>query len=859
MSSFTYDAAQVRRWLGAGTVAKAQGLISRVQNLQRQPNLLTGEIPGVGDEPWRVVVHFSTPQGKLHVSGECTCPVHTNCRHVAAIMLADLQQQSAKKEVILTPLSLCVDPVPAIHLQSRSRFVSGYGRYGHRQKRLDFAALSFRYREVMVDAGSSENLFTDDDGQCWLVVRQPEKEQRWLDELLDAGLHVVPAGHIYTPPTSPLPERLFVPERTDDWRRIIRQLLPALKAKGWLVSLDDDFTWNRTDIEAVSARVSQRRKGYLEISLDACVGQRRIALLPMMPHLLAQDTRWRSGDLNTIADDEIFELCSVNNERLAMPAGQLKPLVGGLIDLLPEGETVSATLQLPLWEGGRLAAMSQSGSWQAADETALQALSAGRQNPRELPAVTPPAGLKTILRDYQQQGVSWMQALSRQSMAGVLADDMGLGKTVQTLAHLLLEKESGRLNHPALIVVPTTLIYNWLSEAARFAPDLRVLPLSGAQRREHFSQLHQYDVVLTSYPLLWRDQLTLRPQRWHLLILDEAQYVKNPHSQAGRAIRKLQARHRLCLTGTPLENHLGELWAQFDFLMPGFFGSEKDFLHQWRLPIERDGDLTRRALLSHRVRPFMLRRRKLEVVKELPPKSSIIRRIVFGDAQRDLYETVRASLESQIRLSVSQRGNASSRIQVLDALLKLRQICCDPRLMRLDRAAGVRQSAKLTMLREMLPALLAEDRRILIFSQFTEMLGLIADELKKAGVEYAVLTGSTRDRQAPVERFQRGEVPVFLISLKAGGVGLNLTAADTVIHYDPWWNPAAENQATDRAWRIGQQKAVFVYKLIIAGSIEEKIVNLQQKKASLAESILQDGPDETALLSDEELTDLLSN
>ncbi|OON39166.1 helicase [Izhakiella australiensis] len=858
MSSFSYNAAQVRRWLGARIVAKAQDLIPRVQNLQRQNNLLTGEIPGVGDEPWMVVVHFSTPQGKLHASGECTCPVHTNCRHVAAVMLAHLQQQPAQ-EATSTPLPLQADPVPALHLQSISRFVSGYGRYGHRQKRLDFAALSFRYGGAMVDAGSSETLFPDQSGQRWLVARQPEKEQRWLDELQDAGLQVVPASHIYTPASSPLPTQLLVPERPEDWRQIIRQLLPALQAKGWLVLLDDDFTWNRSDIEAVSGRVSQRENGYFEIGLEASIGQRRMALLPMMPHLLEQDSRWRGGDLNAIPDEEVIELRAQDNERLAMSAGQLKPLVSSLIDLLPDGETASATLQLPIWDGGRLAAMSQSGSWQADDEVALQALRGRLQNPRELPAITPPDGLKATLRDYQLQGVSWMQALSRQSLAGVLADDMGLGKTVQTLAHLLLEKESGRLDRPALIVVPTTLIYNWLSEAKRFAPDLRVLSLSGSQRSEHFAELHQYDVVLTSYSLLWRDQAALRRQRWHLLILDEAQYVKNPHSQAGRAIRKLEARHRLCLTGTPLENHLGELWAQFDFLLPGFLGSEKDFLHQWRIPVERDGDRTRRELLARRVRPFMLRRRKQEVVTELPPKNSMVRRVLLEGAQRDLYDTVRASLESQVRLAVNRRGSASSRILVLDALLKLRQICCDPRLTRLDKAASVRQSAKLALLREMLLELLAEDRRVLIFSQFTEMLMLIADELKKVRVDYAVLTGSTRDRQAPVARFQRGEVPVFLISLKAGGVGLNLTAADTVIHYDPWWNPAAENQATDRAWRIGQQKTVFVYKLIVAGSIEEKIVNLQQQKASLAESILQDGSDETALFSDEELADLLSS
>ncbi|PIJ51008.1 helicase [Erwinia sp. OLTSP20] len=858
MSSFSYDATQVRRWLGGRTVTKAQDLIPRVQNLQRQHNLLTGEIPGVGDEPWRVVVHFSRPQGKLHVSGECTCPVQTNCRHVAAVMLANLQQPVQQEASAPRPLH--AEPVPALHLQSRSRFVSGYGRYGHRQKRLDFAALSFSYNGIMVDADSQETIFPDDRGQRWQLVRQTEKEQRWLAELQAAGLHGVPASHIYTPASSPLPGQLLVPEQPGDWRQIIRLLLPALRARGWLITLDDDFTWNRRDIEMISGRISRHEQGDFAIELTVSAGQRIIPLLPMLPALLAQDTRWLSGDLSTIANEEIIELRDADNTRLALAAAQLKPLLANLIDVLPDDGTQSHSLPLPRWDRGRLAALSQVGCWQADDEAARLALNGELLQVDKLPAITPPAGLQATLRDYQLQGVSWMQALSRQSLAGVLADDMGLGKTVQTLAHILLEKENARLDLPALIVVPTTLIYNWLSEAQRFAPELRVLSLSGPQRNEYFSCLDQYDVVLTSYSLLWRDQAVLRNQSWHLLILDEAQYVKNPHSQAGRAIRKLDARHRLCLTGTPLENHLGELWAQFDFLLPGFLGSEKDFLHQWRIPVERHGDHTRRQLLAQRVRPFMLRRRKQEVVAELPPKNSMVRRVLLEGAQRDLYETVRVALERQVRLALSRRqGHASSRILVLDALLKLRQICCDPRLVKLDNATSVRQSAKLTLLREMLLELLAEDRHVLIFSQFTEMLMLIAGELKKARIDYAMLTGSTRDRQAPVERFQRGEVPVFLISLKAGGVGLNLTAADTVIHYDPWWNPAAENQATDRAWRIGQQKTVFVYKLIVADSIEEKIVNLQQQKASLAESILQGSADETALFSDEELAGLLSS
>ncbi|MDN6088964.1 MAG: DEAD/DEAH box helicase, partial [Enterobacterales bacterium] len=436
------------------------------------------------------------------------------------------------------------------------------------------------------------------------------------------------------------------------------------------------------------------------------------------------------------------------------------------------------------------------------------------------------------------------------------ADDMGLGKTVQTLAHILLEKESGRLDRPALIVVPTTLVHNWREEAARFTPDLNVLVLSGPQRKDHFDRIEQCDLILTTYSLLWRDQKVLTQHDYHLLILDEAQYVKNATTRAATALRDLNARHRLCLTGTPLENHLGEIWSLFDFLLPGFLGSQKEFNQRWRVPIERDGDAVRRDLLVRRIRPFMLRRRKDDVATELPPKTTLLRTVELKGSQRDLYETVRTAMQEKVRTAIDSQGMARSHIIVLDALLKLRQVCCDPRLVNLEKAALVKESAKLELLLELLPEMIDEGRRILLFSQFTGMLDLISQALDKAGIAYVTLTGSTADRHAPVQRFQRGEVPLFLISLKAGGVGLNLTAADTVIHYDPWWNPAAENQATDRAHRMGQDKPVFVYKLIAAGSIEEKIVALQDKKAALADSILSEDTSGSTKFSADDLSAL---
>jgi SNF2 family DNA or RNA helicase len=460
-------------------------------------------------------------------------------------------------------------------------------------------------------------------------------------------------------------------------------------------------------------------------------------------------------------------------------------------------------------------------------------------------AVKPPKGLGLALRPYQREGLAWLQYLREQNLAGILADDMGLGKTAQALAHLLLEKQAGRLDRPALVVLPTSLIFNWKREAERFAPALKVLSLHGKDRAERFAEIAQHDIALTTYPLLWRDHATLAKIDWHLLILDEAQTVKNAGSRAAKVVRDIRARHRLCLTGTPLENHLGELWAQFDFLLPGFLGDSKQFTRTFRTPIEKHGDSIRAGILAKRIAPFILRRRKEDVAKELPPKTIIVRTAEIVGGQRDLYETVRSAMDAKVLEAIAQKGFARSQIVILDALLKLRQVCCDPRLLKSAGAQKVKERAKLDLLMDMLPELLDEGRKVLLFSQFTSMLALIELELNARKIKYVILTGSTTDRESVIRSFQEGDVPVFLISLKAGGVGLNLTAADTIIHYDPWWNPAVENQATDRAHRIGQTKHVFVYKLVVAGSIEEKILALQEKKAELAASVLSE--DSTAL------------
>jgi SNF2 family DNA or RNA helicase len=462
-----------------------------------------------------------------------------------------------------------------------------------------------------------------------------------------------------------------------------------------------------------------------------------------------------------------------------------------------------------------------------------------------------PAGFAAKLRPYQEQGVAWLDLLRESGLGGVLADDMGLGKTVQILALLALEKARGNLTAPALIVAPTSLMTNWVNEARKFAPDLRVLVLHGADRKANFAAVPAHDVVLTTYPLIARDHEFLLGRDWHVAVLDEAQTVKNPDAATSRLVRSIKATHRFCLTGTPMENHLGELWSIMSFASPGYLGDKTAFTRQWRTPIEKRADAARAALLAQRVKPFLLRRTKSEVASELPPKTEIVETIMLEGSQRDLYDSIRLSMSAKVRKAIADRGLAKSHIIVLEALLRLRQACCDPALLKLDDGVE-RPSAKLERLMEMVLELLSEGRKIIVFSQFTSMIALMRKRLDASRIRYSLLTGETRDRKGAIEGFQAGTTDVFLISLKAGGVGLNLTAADTVIIFDPWWNPAVEQQAIDRAHRIGQDKAVFVYRLVAAGTVEEKMDELKARKRALADSLFdRDGGIGSALTEDD--------
>ena len=789
-----------------------------------------------------------------------------------------------------------VDPVPVLTLNSHA-LPSVAGKAGQRKgEAVELAGVSFDYDGVSINVDSSVTLVPMPGGDVIHIRRRYEIEKKRLLELRKTGLQKVPTSRVYA--SRLLPDTMLGLPDADAWSAFVNEAVPQLVSQGWRVTMAPEFRYNVIEIDAIDGTAHQAGDGWFDLEMGIRIGERNVRLEPLLADLFRRDRRWLSGALEAIADSEPIELKTEENKRLRLRADRLKPVVRVLVDLfdslggsLAEG----APLRVPSFDAGRLEALNSTGHWQFRGDDSIRQLAQRLQAGPGLREVPVPRGLNAQLRAYQQQGLNWMQFLREQDLAGVLADDMGLGKTVQTLAHILAEKEAGRLTRPALIVVPTTLVHNWREEARRFAPALKVLVLNGPQRKERFEQIGDHELILTTYALLWRDQKVLAEHDYHLLILDEAQYVKNATTKAAQAIRGLRARHRLCLTGTPLENHLGELWSQFDFLLPGFLGSQKDFTRRWRNPIEKNGDGVRRALLARRIRPFMLRRRKDEVAKELPAKTTIVCSVDLEGAQRDLYETVRTAMQEKVRAAVSAQGLARSHIIVLDALLKLRQVCCDPRLvktLKVDGQAGSAErqtvrteagqpatdtpaekrskgekaekgargmrSAKLDLLLSMLPELIEEGRRVLLFSQFTGMLALIAEALQEAAIPYVILTGDTTDRITPVERFQQGDVPLFLISLKAGGVGLNLTAADTVIHYDPWWNPAAENQATDRAHRLGQDKPVFVYKLIAAGSIEEKIVELQEQKAGLADSILSEDAAGAAKFSDDDLDALFA-
>ena len=485
---------------------------------------------------------------------------------------------------------------------------------------------------------------------------------------------------------------------------------------------------------------------------------------------------------------------------------------------------------------GLLRAMGDHAALAAADEATrawLEELS-GNQHP---PSVEPPSDLSATLRDYQRRGLDWLMMLHRHRLTGVLADDMGLGKTLQTLA-LLLKVRQMEGSKPSLVVAPTSVITVWRDEAMRFAPNLNVVLWYGPPEARHSVDVSQADLVVTSYGVLRRDAERFADIAFRYVILDEAQSAKNAASHNAHAIRMLKSERRLALSGTPIENRPEELWSVFDFLAPGFLGSLRLFRKRYALPIGR-GETEPLNLLRLRMQPLLLRRLKTEVAKELPDKIESIVRCEMDTEQRVLYDHVAGELRESVARKVEQVGIARAHLDILAALTRLRQICCDPALLPAPAGTKVPPSAKLALFEELMREALDSSRCVVVFSQFVEMQARLIEVIKSLGVDPLWLHGGTRHRDKVVANFQDPQgPPVIVVSLRAGGTGLTLTRADTVMHYDPWWNPAVERQATDRTHRLGQVNTVTVYKLVCARSIEERVVQLAERKEALARELL---------------------
>lgn len=469
-----------------------------------------------------------------------------------------------------------------------------------------------------------------------------------------------------------------------------------------------------------------------------------------------------------------------------------------------------------------------------------------------------PLELEAVLREYQKTGFLWMKTLCKNQFGGILADDMGLGKTLQTITFLLSEfQEAGEEPRKAIIITPASLVYNWKNEFEKFAPQLNVHTVTGTlkERRALMDTLENQAILITSYQLLYRDEELYEKMSFDYQIIDEAQFIKNQGNQTTKAVKDIQARFRLALTGTPVENKLSELWSIFDYVMPGFLYKYQRFRKEIETPIVKNQNQEIMQRLQKMIQPFVLRRTKKEVLKELPDKIEKCMYAVLEGEQKSLYQAHAQRLQMQLSKQTDEEFQ-SSQIQILAELTRLRQLCCDPGTFYENYKGG---SAKLDLCMQLVENAMESGHKILLFSQFTTMLDKIAQELDKRGIAHYMLTGRTKklERVEMAEAFNQDDTPIFCISLKAGGTGLNLTGADMVIHFDPWWNAAVETQATDRAHRIGQKQVVTVYKLIASNTLEERIMELQNKKKELASQVLGGEGISRAKFSKEELLSLL--
>ncbi|MDX1679271.1 MAG: DEAD/DEAH box helicase [Akkermansiaceae bacterium] len=843
----------------------------RLEGLGGGSHVLRGEVKGE-----QVEVSFWPSASGWEMEASCSCELGQDCHHAAGLLAKaaksrDLQRlagsglntavqgaiDEARQEKTTgdkTPVGERIAPPPRFELaitrspvDPHSRLIlKSLGQADAEQCIFADAFVIYEGHRLPLRGSRPDWIseLTDEDGKPLVLQHDKAAENAAARLLSDSGLSSLDSNSAWqfliklrSREADAKRHRWFPdPERIQTdlfWHRFRGEWVRRLEEAGWTVSIGEQVghAVYLADPDDWQTEMQPCGGGWFDLSVGFEVGSERHDLLPILAELLE----------NELAEDALegkgqaFVYAPLpNGDALQLPVDRVRRILGHLALLIdpdfPEQTKVHAL---------DAAALSTELALDAPAEIQDLAQRLGKFESME--KVAPPEGLQATLRDYQLAGFHWMQFLARHALHGILADDMGLGKTLQTLAHILEEKSRGHSQgRPTLVIAPTSVVPNWQAEAQKFTPELKVLVLEGPGRHRHFASIPHADIVLSSYALLHRDIDEFADHDFHLAILDEAQHIKNPQAKVAQAACRLQARHRLCLSGTPVENHLGELWSLMRFLMPGWLGKEEDFMATYRKPGD-DPDLPKKlAELRARVAPLILRRTKDQVATELPPKTELVHRIELHRDQKDLYETVRAMMNKRVRQAIAARGGSQYQIVFLDALLKLRQICCHPALLPDNFEAQAMASAKLDFLGELLEVLVEEGRRILIFSQFTTMLERIEALLERERIGFLKLTGESKDRGSLVERFQGGDVPVFLISLKAGGTGLNLTAADTVIHFDPWWNPAAQAQATDRAYRIGQDKPVFVHKLLCRDTVEERIHQLQQDKAKLAADLLEE-------------------
>ena len=725
---------------------------------------------------------------------DITVPVEETAAFFDTFLLPLAEQVTVTGEGVIWEEQAASDPLPRLYLSEDDGAMQVHLRFGYGDL------------EVSADRAAGETLLVRKPGSMTLVrlSRCLDAEQRWAEALSERGLK-----------RGAEPGQFVLRARTDAVDFLLTQI-PKLTAEGYEIYGEAELASAKVNrsVPTIAFRVSSEID-WFDVSATVQFGDTEISLKDVRKAVRRRErfVKLADGSIGEIPADwlekyrYLFSLADETEEGLRLAGAQ----VTLLDELFLEGEQVEADAEFQR----------------------------RREHLRGFERIEPaamPTGLHGELRPYQKSGIDWLHFLHEYGFGGCLADDMGTGKTFTTLAFLQSLSESHHAKAATLLVLPRSLIFNWEREAAKFTPGLRLMNHAHAARAKDVAQFDDYDLVLTTYGILLRDIELLRQHRFHYVILDEAQAIKNPLSQSAKAVRLLQADHRLSLTGTPVENSTVELWSQFAFLNPGLLGGFEHFRTEFAGAIEKNHDEVAAAFLRKLVHPFILRRTKDQVATDLPPRTEEILSVEMGPGQKKLYEKTRDYYRDQILGLVGKEGISDVRMKILEGLLRLRQIANHPRLVEpASRAA----SGKFEQLLETLETLRAEGHKALVFSQFVSMLSLVREALDSRKIPYAYLDGRTKDRQGRVDDFQNNpDLPFFLISLKAGGVGLNLTAADYVIHIDPWWNPAVEMQATDRTHRIGQTRPVFVYKMITRDTVEEKILLLQERKRALVSQLI---------------------